>query len=219
MPSAVSSTEIQQLIVDVNAGNYTAAYDYLSVRGYAYADWANGVAQGNSIAGVSALEFLEGTAMMGVGGSVGQTLSTETIESVRQGMALEYLNVLAREATANGGMTADDIKAQDVWQIHKDVFEANNLSIENWTLNEPFKIYQKLYGDQILEDFWMQLRDTGGTGADAMSANATVFWKMFESSQSSDTEIRLLAENWMKFVPGPTSLEQFNTLVSVLGKR
>lgn len=60
MPNAVSSTEIQQLIVDVNAGNYTAAYDYLSARGYTYADWANGVAQGNSIAGVSALEFLGG---------------------------------------------------------------------------------------------------------------------------------------------------------------
>ncbi len=46
MPSAVSTTEIQELIdAVINSGDYTGAYDYLSVRGYAYADWANGVAQ------------------------------------------------------------------------------------------------------------------------------------------------------------------------------
>jgi hypothetical protein len=52
MPSAISSTEIQQLITAVDNGNYIAAYDYLSTRGYTYADWANGVAQGNTIAGI-----------------------------------------------------------------------------------------------------------------------------------------------------------------------
>lgn len=216
MPSAISSTQIQQLIDTVNAGNYTAVYNFLSGQGYAYADWANGVAQGNSIAGVSALEFLEGTAMLGVGGSVGQTLSSETIESVRQGMALEYLNVLARQAATNGGMTANDIKAPDVWQIHKDVFEKNQLSIENWTLNAPFKIYQQLYGDQVLEDFWTQLRDTGGTGTDAMAANVTVLVKMYEFSKSSDPEIRTQAEAWRAFVPSHVSLDDIKKLGMML---
>ena len=32
MPSAISSTEIQQLTDKLNAGNYTGAYDYLSPR-------------------------------------------------------------------------------------------------------------------------------------------------------------------------------------------
>ena len=216
MPNSITSSQIQSLISTVNSGNVTDAYDYLSTQGYAYADWANGVAKGNTIAGASALEFLQGTALMGVGSSVCQTLSLETIQSIKQGMAREYLEVLAQQAQDNYGVTSKDINAQDVWTIHQKVFEQNNLSIKNWTLDAPFQIYQKLYGDQVLEDFWTEVRSTGGTGLDAMTANLTVLLKMKEYAQSSNLEISSLAESWMQAVPGFFSAEQWGKLSDVL---
>ena len=39
----------------------------MNSQGYKYAGWDNGVAQGSSISGNAALDFLAGTAMVGIG--------------------------------------------------------------------------------------------------------------------------------------------------------
>lgn len=43
-------------------------YTDLYAQGYNYAGWAEGVAKGDSFAGQAALEYLQGTALMGLGG-------------------------------------------------------------------------------------------------------------------------------------------------------
>lgn len=57
MPVPISSSQIDALLAQVNNGDFTGADDFLSRYGYAYASWANGVAQGNTIAGIAALDF------------------------------------------------------------------------------------------------------------------------------------------------------------------
>jgi hypothetical protein len=196
MPNLITIEKIQALIAEVETGDITAAYDYLSTQGYQYASWANGVAKGNTIAGAFALDFLQGTALVGIG----RMLSPETIQAIKKGMALEYLNVLAVYAKSTG-FTKEDINARDVWQIHKDVFIANGQSIENWTLDAPFRILEKKFGAENLDLFWNAIRGTGGTYLDAMGCNFDVLIFMYVESFSSDPEICILADTWMKNVP------------------
>ena len=201
MPIAVTSQQIQDLIDKVENGDITAGYRSLSALGFHYADWAFGVANGNTIAGVSALNFLEGTALAGVDSLTCQALSQERIQSIKKGMALAYLDVLAAQAEDNGGIASQDINASDVWKIHSDVFIANGLSIQNWTLDAPFRIIEKLFGSETVETVWVQLRDTGGYYADASLWNLKILAFMWAESGDPDPEIQAWADTWMKNVP------------------
>lgn len=202
MPIAVTSQQIQDLIDKVENGDITAGYRSLSALGFHYADWAFGVAKENTIAGVSAVNFLEGTASAGVGGLPGQTLSQETMQSIKKGMARAYLDVLALQAENNGGIASQDINAPDVWEIHRLVFEQNGLSIENWTLDAPFKVIERVYGPEVLEATWSLLRDTSGIYADAIVGNTIILATMWVASkESGDPEIRAWADAWMQHVP------------------
>jgi len=75
MPNSLSIDQIQQLQTQVASGDIIGVYTYLNQQGYNYAGWAGGVAAGDTISGVAALEFMKGTALMGVGGPECQMLS------------------------------------------------------------------------------------------------------------------------------------------------
>jgi hypothetical protein len=71
MPQAPTTQQIGQYITQINNGGIDQVrqvYDSLYAQGYNYAGWAGGVASGDSITGLSALSFLQGTALMGLGG-------------------------------------------------------------------------------------------------------------------------------------------------------
>ncbi|HEX7984704.1 MAG TPA: hypothetical protein VF616_14400 [Duganella sp.] len=140
MPNSLSIVQIQQLETTLASGDINGVYTYLSQQGYNYAGWAGGVAAGNTIAGVAALDFMKGTALMGVGGLECQLLSAETIQNIKSDMAKSYLKTLASITTdlANNGYASRDVNAEEVWNFHKAVFEKNGLSIDNRTLNAPF---------------------------------------------------------------------------------
>jgi Ca2+-binding RTX toxin-like protein len=202
MPIAISSQDIQTLITKVQNGDITAGYRSLSALGFHYVDWAFGVAKENTIAGVSAVNFLEGTASAGVGDLPGQTISQESMQSIKKGMALAYLEVLSHQAETHGGIASQDIDVPDVWAIHKTVFERNGLSIENWTLDAPFKVIERVYGPEVLEATWSLLRDTSGTYADAIVGNTIILATMrVASKESGDPEIRAWADTWIQHVP------------------
>ena len=70
MPAAITSTQIQKYINDVKTGGVTAAtqvYQQLLDKGYNYSGWAKGVAEGSTITGREALDFLTNSSLMGVG--------------------------------------------------------------------------------------------------------------------------------------------------------
>jgi Ca2+-binding RTX toxin-like protein len=209
MSIPISSNQIDTLITEVNNGDFTGAYNFLSSYGYAYASWANGVAQGNTFAGTIALDFLRGTALVGIGSLACQSLSDQAIQSIRQDMAREYLLVLAAQAGDHGDIATTDINAPDVWEIHQTVFERHGLGIENWTLDAPFKIIEKLDGPETLETEWARLRDTGGDYADALLYNTVVVGFMYKQTYSSDPEIKALADTWMQNIAPALSAAVF----------
>ncbi|MBT1536751.1 hypothetical protein B7R78_0006335 [Ralstonia solanacearum] len=52
----------------LSRGMINEFYNNLKNEGYAYAGWGGGVAREDSIAGISAVDYLTGSALMGMGG-------------------------------------------------------------------------------------------------------------------------------------------------------
>ena len=70
MPQPITTAQLQHLQDVIKSGGIDAAvqaYTLLNEQGYAYGGWARGVAAGDSISGQSALSYLQGTALMGLG--------------------------------------------------------------------------------------------------------------------------------------------------------
>lgn len=211
MAKNVSIGEIQALKEMVNGGNISGAYTYLYERNYKYAGWANGVASGNTIAGVAAVEYLKGTALMGAGGPECQNLSDAKIQNIKSGMVNAYLDTLTKIANENNGVANRDINAQEVWDFHSTVFENNGLGIDNWTLNAPFTIIQKRDGAKGVEDYWKFMRDTGGDDSyEGIVGNLATLAYMHKQAASTDPVIRQMANDWMKNVPGIYDWDQID---------
>ena len=89
-------------------------YADLYSKGYNYAGWADGVASEDTIAGVSAVNFLTETALMGWGGPQCRNLPSATLDSIRIQMAKGYVDALVRKAEQAGGSVSEDvIRRQD----------------------------------------------------------------------------------------------------------
>lgn len=198
MANAITLEQLSQYQSLLNDGNISGFYSVMLAQGYSYAGWAQGVADGDSIAGLSASEFMTGSAMIGVGGLDGQTLSAGTIQNIKQGMAQAYLDELIDIANDNNDVVSRDIRAEEVWDFHERVFVDNGLSIENWTLHAPFEIERTLNGDTGLENFWELIRDTGGEGLDAFILNGTIWASMGVWAINDWNEnVKDLANNWL----------------------
>ncbi|MGG1950370.1 beta strand repeat-containing protein [Ralstonia solanacearum] len=136
-------------------------------------------------------------------------------------MAEAYLNRLDTIAQENKRLTGNyeagrDIRAQEVWDFHKEVFKNNGLGIENWTLDSVFKIIQQTQGDDALEAYWESLRDTKGEGVTATLQNILTMYNMHGAIDSTDPAVSKLAKDWMELVPGIFSSEQFMRSIKVL---
>ncbi|QIK20328.1 calcium-binding protein [Ralstonia solanacearum] len=196
-------------------------YSYLKEHGYAYAGWGRGVAMEDSISGISAIDYLTGSALMGMGGEACWNITPDKSDKIKQEMADAYLNTLEAIAEKNLKNTGEyeanrDINAEEVWDFHKKVFKDNGLGIENWTLDSVFKTIQQTQGDDALEAYWESLRDTQGEGMMATLLNIRTMYNMHESIDSADPAISKLARNWMELVPGIYSSEQFMRSIKVL---
>lgn len=164
MPAKISQAQLNGYQDLVTGGKIGEFYDIMNSQRYKYAGWANGVAQGSSISGNSALDFLAGTAMVGIGGAACRNLSRNTIDSVRKDMAQGYLDTRKDIAAESDGYLSRDVNAKEVYDFHEVAFNESGLTIDNWTLKVPFDIIKNKKGEQGLEDFWVDLRDTVGSG-------------------------------------------------------
>ncbi|MGA4008424.1 calcium-binding protein, partial [Ralstonia nicotianae] len=221
MPEKIRKDDFTHLKDLLAHGQVSEFYFYLQDRGYSYAGWGGGVARENSIAGISAIDYLTGSALMGMGGEACWNISQWKSDKIKQEMAEAYLNRLDTIAQENKRLTGNyeagrDIQAQEVWDFHKEVFKNNGLGIENWTLDSVFKIIQQTQGDDALEAYWESLRDTQGEGMMATLLNIRTMYNMHESIDSADPAISKLARNWMELVPGIYSSEQFMRSIKVL---
>jgi hypothetical protein len=221
MPQTLTTTQIQQHIDSIKTGGVDqarAVYDNLNAQGYNYAGWAAGVARGDSITGLSALSYLQGTAMMGMGGDACRNLTQAQIDKVRVDMATGYLETLKIIATDSGGSVNRDVKYSETEKFHKDAFETNRLTLDNWTLKIPMDLIRATEGDAAVERMWEDVRDTGGTGLDSILESTLLLQKVYDALDSLDPDMVSRAQSWMEHVPGPLSWEQISRFLDIFGR-
>lgn len=200
MPQAITTTQLQNLQQSVQSGGADAAaqaYGSLYAQGYNYAGWAQGVATGDSTSGQAALSYLQGTALMGMGGDQCRNLGQQQIDKIRTDMANQTLEKYKEIAERNNGTLDRDLTYQETKDIHEKVFADNGLSLDNWTLNTPMELIRQKYGDQAVEKLWEQMRDTGGDGADAAIINSILLTFMEGARNSQNPDVRQKAESWL----------------------
>ncbi|WP_374490451.1 beta strand repeat-containing protein, partial [Zoogloea sp.] len=215
MPQSITSSQLQGMQQAVQTGGVNAAiqaYGSLYGQGYNYAGWAQGVATGNSLSGQAALSYLEGTALMGIGGDSCRNLTQQQIDQIRTDMAQRTLQEYQRIANENNGVLDRDLTYQETRAVHQDVFERNGLSLDNWTLNAPMDLIGSRYGDAAVENLWQQLRDTGGDGVDASVLNSILLTFMAGASNSQNPDVRNTADQWLD------RFDDFSTWLDIIGK-
>lgn len=209
MPQRVTPQELQHFQSLVANGKASEAYTQMADRGYHYANWANGVATGGSIAGVTAVAFMQNTAMAGLNNLSCRNLHPEAVDKIRQEMAQAYFKTLEGQISKQG-FVSQDVNAQEVRDFHGAVFANNGLSLTNWTLDVPFKIIEQRYGAQNLENYWQALLVTKGEGVDAAALNSmTLSGVAYASKKHPDPEMRKAAAQWLEsVVPDRNNLPQ-----------
>ena len=156
-------------------------YADLLSKGYNYAGWAKGVAEAEGVTW-SSLPKGETTgraAVMFMKDSSGQTFSEQKLNQIREGMAEGYLNFLQ----SNIGRTPRDVRFDEMRDFHKQVFESNGLSINNWTLETPMKLIGKYEGERRQEEIWQKLLATRGSGINALAESATLYQAVEDYAQ------------------------------------
>jgi archaellum component FlaG (FlaF/FlaG flagellin family) len=197
----ITVAELTALKASVSSGDQAQlhlVYDYLSMRGYRYANWAHGVVQGNSISGQYAVDYLSSSALMGIDGHQCLSISSEQMNHLKTAMANAYLDKLIQRAAANGGAVNDDINLEELIDSHNQGYGQAGLPIEGWTLNQPLAWMVEDFGPFWTDKLWIGLRNTGGTGSDAFAANTIIVsYMVYKAAFSDNLENRSLAQEWL----------------------
>lgn len=195
-------------------------YRQLYEKGYLYAGWALGVAKGDTVTGTAALDYLAGTALMGLGSEpVCRNLTLAQIEKIKVDMAVATLDQMSKKALLGDGLITSDLNFAQVRAAHEDAFRANGLSLDNWTLHVPMKLYLQTYGEHAQERLWTKIRDTGGDGADGLMVSTELTSMMGKLAfESPDPAIRAQALGWMEKVPGTSDPAALWRSTKLIGK-
>ena len=225
-PQALTTQQIQNYQSQIkNAGTLAqqkaaaiAVYQDLYAKGYNYAGWALGVATGNTITGTAALDYLTGTALMGLGNDyMCRNLTPAQVDQIRVDMAVNTMEQMRLEAKRTGGVLTQDLKYDRVEAAHEKTFGDNGLSLANWTLNTPMTLYRQAYGNAAADALWVKIRETGGDGFDGVMASTQLVTAMGKLAfESNDPNVRQQASAWMDQVPGtvdPQALARSANLV------
>jgi hypothetical protein len=200
-PQTLTSNQLQSYADRINAGGLDAAkqvYAELYALGYNYAGWAQGVATGQTLTGVSALDYLTGTALMGLGGPACRNLSDAQIDKIRLDMAQGYVQTLQVIATNNGNLLDRDVDYKETKDFHRTGFEKNGLTLDNWTLNTPMELLRQAQGDAAVEAAWTKMRDTGGDGLDGVLESAKLLKSIKDVADAGNAQ----AKDWVNNIVG-----------------
>ena len=148
-------------------------YADLLSKGYNYAGWAKGVAEaeGMTWGSLPKGETTGRAAVMFMKDSSGQTFTEQKLNRNREGMAVGYLDFLESQL----GKPPRDVRFDEMRNFHKQVFESNGLSINNWTLETPMKLIGRYEGERRQEEIWQKLLATRGSGIGALTESATLY--------------------------------------------
>ncbi|MDR1423178.1 MAG: hypothetical protein LBI92_01010 [Azoarcus sp.] len=197
MPQAITSEKLQDYRTAIETGGVGAVgqvYADLYAKGYNYTGWAEGVAKGNSITGLTALHYM-GESYYDEHGTI---LSEAQVDKIRIDMALRTLDEYRRIAVNEGdGILTRDLNYRETKAVHEETFRDNHLSLDNWTLNTPMELIRQKYGDETVERLWGQIRDTGGDGMDAMLVSSSLMVFTTGVAHSENEAARQQAGEWL----------------------
>ena len=170
MPATIRLNDIeryQNMIKTQGVQGAIRVYEELLSKGYDYAGWAKGVAKGDTVTGEAAILFMEETS--------GRKFSESKLNEIRVDMAKGYLDALTVQMSKTG-QTDTDVKFEGIREFHRKVFIKHDLSIENWTLEEPMRLLAKYgHGKETQERVWQDLAKTQGDGPDAIAASVMLY--------------------------------------------
>ncbi|WP_157768751.1 hypothetical protein [Paracidovorax avenae] len=161
------------------------------------------------------MDYLGGTAMIGLGGDACRNLTPAQIDSIRVDMSIGYINTLIDIAGRKNGIVDRDVNFIETSNFHQQAFEKNGLTLENWTLNVPMEIIRREKGDKAVEDLWARIRETGGDGIDALVISTSLANAVGHAAFSSDAGLRQIAQEWIDKVPGVANWNQISRFIDV----
>ncbi|MCE4556546.1 calcium-binding protein [Roseateles cellulosilyticus] len=205
--------DLKQLVQQGDVNTVIEVYRGLQELGYAYAGWAKGVAAADSVTGVSAMDYLAKSAFLGVSGEGGTVLTQTQIDRIRMDMSRAYLDQLAKIATDNNGLVNRDVNFAETRAFHEKVFVDNGLGIQNWTLDAPMELIRRTEGEAAVEVLWQKIRETEGTGIDAIYRSTMLAETVHSLRDHPDPAVREIANNWLNMNPGLHDLRQLEDAV------
>ncbi|MBK7901346.1 MAG: hypothetical protein IPJ99_18860 [Betaproteobacteria bacterium] len=206
-PNVLTQNNLDYARSLLDQGRVSGMYDYLAAQGYQYARLANGVARGDSPAGLIALEFMENTAQ-----AQGHTLSEAEVNSIRGDMANGYLRALQQQLDNSTTDTVSrDITADEAWSFHSDVFQNHHLSADAWTLNTPFEI---IVDSAARQAYWQQVLNAAGDPVAEASLSVGTYVSMSINTAITSPENADKARSWLLRLD---NLETYADVVGALG--
>jgi len=169
-------------------------YDYMAGKGDRYAVLASGVAKGNSIAGIAAINFMKKTE-----DDAGRSMSEADVEKVRLEMGRAYLDLQERRVAE--GKTGDP-EHSEVWKFHSDVFEGLGRSRDAWTLNSVFE----LMNPEVREAYWRSVLDAAGNIAKELWLSIETDSKVAYSTFNAPLSLQPTAKYWKARIDSPRAI-------------
>lgn len=173
-------------------------YDYMAMKGDRYAILANGVAKGNSIAGLAAINFMRRTEA-----DAGRPMSEADVEQVRLEMGKAYLEL--QERRVSEGRAGGDPDHMEVWTFHSKVFEGLGRSKDAWTLNAVFEL---TYPERR-ESYWKEVLDAAGSPVSELWLSIRTDSIMANTTAMAPDDLRPLAKYWKSRIDSPGAIASF----------
>jgi hypothetical protein len=155
---------------------------------------------------------------MGLGGDACRNLGEAQIDAIRTDMAIGYIDTLIDIASRSGGSVDRDVDYRETRDFHEQAFREHNLSLDNWTIHTPMEIVRQQHGDQAVEDLWQRIRETGGSGLDAIAASTGLMNIVGQAAFSPDPATSQAAQDWMDQVPGTANWDQIGRFIDIFGR-
>lgn len=184
----------------------TQMYDYMATKGDRYAMLANGVAKGNSIAGMAAINFMKKTEA-----DAGRPMSDAQVEQVRIEMGRAYLELQESKVLAGG--VADEPTHLQVWNFHSRVFERLGRSRDAWTLNSVFE----LTVNEHREPYWRSVLDAAGSLVSEILLSVKTDIVMSTGTVVAPEHLRPMANYWKSRVDSPGAIAAFLSSIGETG--
>lgn len=164
-------------------------------KGDKYAVLANGVARGDSLSGVAAINY-----MKSVAAGVGRPMQEIDVDKVRVEMANKYMEVLLKKISK--GPIVGQVSQKEVAAFHKETFESLEYPERAWTLSPVFDVIAV----ENREDYWRHVLSSAGNLTDEFTLSFHTHRMMAMASVVSSAENRLIAKEWISRVESPTGV-------------